>query len=436
MQYAARLSAVQELLALIEDAFVMSLKGVRERPADTIIAQYFRTRRYAGSGDRRFITGMLYDILRSRTLYDHLLGGDISARNLLITHCVFTQQSFDAFTGDNRFAPEAISGKEINLINKIKQVNKNSLSKTLTHNLPEWAVDGFRLRYGSSLTGAIESLNQQAPLTLRINRLKMKSGSVNLADFHQTQYAPDGITVDTHRRLTEHQAYQKGLIEVQDEAAQIASALTGSKPGMMVADVCAGAGGKALALAADMENKGQIFAFDVSKRRLSELKKRTKRAGARNIQTITLTQEQRSNILSPYKGKMDRVIVDVPCSGTGTWRRSPDLRFRMDASRVTALNELQAELLTEAALLVKPDGQLFYMTCSVLPCENEDIVDEFLLKYGGWQRISYQNLWATCDLKGTAPKSDAMNIYDLQLSPHSHKTDGFYIAALRRRQDG
>ncbi len=220
---------------------------------------------------------------------------------------------------------------------------------------------------------------------------------------------------------------------MQDEAAQVASSLADAFPGAQVVDLCAGAGGKTLAMAAAMENRGQIHAFDISPKRLSSLKKRMQRAGARTIQVhqVTASGAGREIAFGPLEGKMDRVVVDAPCTGTGTWRRSPDQRWRFDTEGLKDQAALQGTLLSEGAKLVKQGGRLVYMTCSVLPEENEDVVAAFLKSQpeGAWKVLDYKAVWADT-LPGVPAETLALRPEFLQLAPHAHDTDGFFLAVL------
>ncbi|WP_417460872.1 RsmB/NOP family class I SAM-dependent RNA methyltransferase [Kordiimonas sp.] len=441
MQPSARIAAGIELLSQIEEA--IECGGA---PADRLVADYFRARRYAGSKDRRAVTEAIYAILRMRERLLWALGSlshPVTARALFI---LYLQQEAPDQLGlfgeeGNTHAPDALDEHEAALIKAAATLDWDKAPVNIQVNVPKWTHAGFEKRFGSELIEAVNALNETAPLDVRINRLKRPDDTLNniLSNsselFEKHVFSSDGYRSSSRVNLANEKAYQSGLVEVQDEAAQVAASLVAAAPGMQVVDLCAGAGGKSLAVAPDMKNKGQIHAFDISGGRLKELRVRLQRAGCRNIQVTRLAAEGdgRALALAPLAGKADRVMLDVPCSGSGTWRRSPDQRWRFDAEGLKNLNEVQAGLLREGAGLIKPGGRLIYMTCSVLPAENEEIVENFLANSGDrWTAVDYRSVWAEA-LKSECPQSLALNSAFLQLAPHSHGTDGFFVAILERR---
>ncbi|WP_417463806.1 RsmB/NOP family class I SAM-dependent RNA methyltransferase [Kordiimonas sp.] len=440
MQPSARIAAGIELLSQIEEAITSG-----GAPADRLVAEYFRARRYAGSKDRRAVTEAIYAILRMREQLLWALDDlkcEQTARALFILYLQREDPNQLNLFGEegNSHAPDALSAEENGLLERASTLNCDSAPVHARENIPAWALLGFEKRFGEELPKAAAALNETAPLDVRINRLKRPGDDLNniLKNsselFEKHVFSNDGYRSISKVNLANEKAYQSGLIEVQDEAAQVAASLVNAQPGMQVVDLCAGAGGKSLAVAPDMENKGQIHAFDISGGRLKELRNRLQRAGCRNIQVTRLAAEGegRATALSALEGKADRVMVDVPCSGSGTWRRSPDQRWRFDDNSLKNLNKLQGSLLREGAGLVKAGGRLIYMTCSVLPAENEDIVENFLRDMGtGWALADYKTVWAEV-LKSECPQTLAFDPLCLQLAPHSHGTDGFFIAVLER----
>jgi len=440
MQPAARLTAAIELLTDIEEKM-----AAKAAPADVLVTKFFRARRYAGSKDKRAISDYVYGILRARALYRWALkrlGATLSARNMMIVHLVrHDADALRLFGEDNPFAPTRLNEEEEDFLRKLKHLDWHQAPIEAAYNLPDWALPGLTRRFGKSLATAAASLNETAPLDIRVNSLKASGKSFdqilkNESElFEKNKFSALGYRAKVAINLGAHKAFSDGLIEVQDEAAQLASSLVDAYPGAQVVDLCAGAGGKTLAMAATMENRGQIHAFDISPKRLSSLKKRMQRAGARTIQVhqVTASGAGREIAFGPLEGMMDRVVVDAPCTGTGTWRRSPDQRWRFDAESLKAQAMLQGTLLAEGAKLVKQAGRLVYMTCSVLPEENEDVVASFLKGQpeGAWKVLDYKSVWAET-LTGAPAETQALSPEFLQLAPHAHDTDGFFLAVLER----
>ncbi|MCJ9429004.1 RsmB/NOP family class I SAM-dependent RNA methyltransferase [Kordiimonas marina] len=441
MQPAARLAAALELLEAIETAM-----SARALPADVLTSNYFRARRYAGSKDRRAISDMVYTILRGRGLYMWALEsagqGTIDARALLIAYLAHTDsEALTLFGTDARFAPAAISADEEAQVAKLKALDWSTAPAAANANVPAWAQPGFERRFGGAWQEIAAALCGHAPLDIRLNPLKAGNQKFQdkiksaLEGFEKTKLSPIGYRAEKHVNLGGSPAYRDGLVEVQDEAAQVASLLVEAGPGQQVVDLCAGAGGKSLLIAATMKGKGQVHACDISGKRLSELKTRAKRAAAHNIQPLKLPLEgeARTQALAPLQGKADRVVLDVPCTGSGTWRRSPDQRWRFDKDSLTALRHTQESLLHEGAGLVGPGGRLVYMTCSVLPEENEDVIRHFLEspEGQGWQVLDYRAIWSNV-MESPPPESLALMPEMLQLAPVPHETDGFFVAILGR----
>lgn len=440
MQPAARLSAAIELLFDIEEKM-----AAKAAPADVLVTKFFRARRYAGSKDKRAISGYVYGILRARGLYLWALkelGAKPTVRNMMIVHLArHESDSLKHFGEENPFAPTRLHEEEEDFLRKLKRIDWHAAPVEAAYNLPTWALPGLKRRFGKSLATAAASLNETAPLDIRVNSLKTSGKSFddilkNESElFEKNEFSCLGYRAKGPINLGAHPAFSDGLIEVQDEAAQVASSLADAFPGAQIVDLCAGAGGKTLAMAAAMENRGQIHAFDISPKRLSSLKKRMQRAGARTIQVHQIAADGagREIAFGPMEGKMDRVVVDAPCTGTGTWRRSPDQRWRFDEASLKAQAALQGRLLAEGAKLVKPGGRLVYMTCSVLPEENEDVVTAFLGSQpkGAWQLMDYKAIWADT-LPGKPAETLALTPECLQLAPHAHDTDGFFLTVLER----
>ena len=435
---AARISAVIELLEAVELSFTSGGQS-----ADALVGDYFRARRYAGSKDRRAVSEQLYRILRSREVLQWCLdesGTDLSARALVLADMALHQEDTSVFGQDAPHAPAALSEDEQALLATVMALDPAAAPAAARANIPPRHLEGFKARFQTDWQQAAIALNSRAPLNVRVNALKYDaSKQAQLIEnknitVSKCTYAPDGLQLEGRINLAGEKAYRDGLIEVQDEASQIASLLVDAAPGMQVLDLCAGAGGKSFAVASSMAGKGQIHAFDTHGGRLQELGKRMQRAGARNIQhrKLPLDAAGSAAILDPHMAAMDRVIVDAPCSGSGTWRRSPDLRWRHDSAALDALARLQNSLIREGAGLVKPGGRLIYMTCSVFEMENEAVVEAFLADNPDWKPLNWQDVWTKSLPDVDAPTTLASRPDMLQLAPHKHQTDGFFVALLQR----
>ncbi len=432
----ARIAATIELFAQVRNA---ALSG--GAAADNIIRGYFRQRRYAGSKDRRGITDNIYAILHD---YEALLwrveacGGEVGARSLLIAwRLVNGGNPEHEFTGGG-YGPAPLDDAEQALSAALAALQA-APPEIARLNCPEWLEPALRERFGDQFAAAMELLNQRAPVTFRVNALKMSRREAigklgpEQPGLTPTSHSPWGFTLAAAAgNIRGHALFKSGAVEVQNEASQIASLLVDARPGMQVLDLCAGAGGKSLALAASMENKGQIYAADINARRLGRLKDRCRRAGARNIQIITLPENDgaaRGKALGHCIGAMDRVVVDAPCTGTGTWRHNPELRLRADADWLEGLVKTQAELLEEASGLVKPGGRLVYMTCSLLADENESQVESFLKAHPDWSLMPFEAVWRQAGGAGTLHSLAKLDgTLQLGLAPG---TDGFFVAVLK-----
>lgn len=432
----ARIAATIELFEQVRNA---ALSG--GAAADNLIRGYFRKRRFAGSKDRRDITGNIYAILHD---YEALAwrveeaAGEVCARSLVIANRVVGGHSpEEEFTGSG-YGAAPLDEAEKSFCGRLRGL-KTEPPEYARLNCPKWLEVPLRERFGDEFVAMAEALNRRAPVTLRVNALKMnRDEAISKLGLEEgkavpTCHSPWGLTLAADAgSIRGHALLKNGSLEVQNESSQIASLLVDARPGMQVLDLCAGAGGKSLALAASMENKGQIYAADINARRLGRLKDRYRKAAARNIQIITLPEgkeAERKQALKPCLGAMDRVVVDAPCSGTGTWRHNPELRLRADAAWLAQLKATQQELLSEAAAYVKPGGRLVYMTCSLLGEENENQVEKFLGAHPDWSMLPFATIWQETGASGTL---DSMAKLDgsLQLAPKDGQ-DGFFVAILK-----
>ena len=428
MTPAARIQAVIELLGEVIET---------PRPADSLASLYFRARRYIGSKDRAAINLRFYRAMRE---YIRLCwwveksGRDVTARNLIIAELIFdrehTAESLPMMFSGERFAPDELTEDEYNFAQSLEGKNLDDASMPLRERCecPEWAYDPLRSALGDRFEPELKAMIGAAPLDLRVNTIKANRADVLKRlqdegyDAHEGKISPLSIRVFGRPSLSQHDLYKNGFFEIQDEGSQMVALVAAAQPGEQVADFCAGAGGKTLALGACMDNKGRIVAMDVLGGRLERAKERFRRAGLHNIETRSLTSE-RDKYVKRAAGKFDLVLVDAPCSGVGTWRRDPDKRWRQLGPGLSALVPLQKSILDSAYRLVRPGGRLVYATCSLLPEENELQVAEFLAAHTDFEVLPVSSFL----------KIDGVGDY-LQMTPGKHDTDGFFAAVLRRKE--
>ena len=437
MQPAARIQAAIEILDLVEQG--ISTAGA---PADNIVKTYCRTRRYIGSKDRRAIIELVYALIRKRGLHVWRLervGLPLNGRSLLISHAnLFDVDFLSLFGGDSTHAPAKLTSDEKKKIASLPVTLTNAPLSALLE-VPECVQAGLRDRFSDQLEVGVTALNETAPLDIRVNPLKREKNIINnLSSIHQdivkTKYSPIGFRSISKVNISQTDMFRSGKIEVQDEAAQLACYLVNAEPGTTVVDLCAGAGGKSILLSGLMENRGQVYAFDVAAKRLANAKPRILRAGCRNIQTRVFPESgaERSAVLSGFKGKADRVVIDAPCSGTGTWRRNPDQRWRLNSASINEYAEIQLSLLQEGEGLARAGGRLVYMTCSLLPDENEAVVDRFLESHQNhWTLVDYRSVWLQV-LDNEPAETASSNPFCMQFVPHKHQTDGFFVAIFEK----
>lgn len=398
-------------------------------PADAQMDRCFRAHREMGVRDRGFVAETVYACLREKRVLEYLTARPKpSTFDLIAAHLVTQGYSGRAleelgYRGDARALAERVRG-----------LDRASLPFAVRANLPDWLAERLRAQFGDDETLALaEALNRPAPLDLRANIFKADREAVRAQlaqEGHPTEltpYSPVGLRRAERAPLFNTQSFKDGLFEVQDEGSQLLSYLLEPKRHEMVVDFCAGAGGKTLHLGALMANTGTVYAFDISSRRLEKLTPRLRRAGLNNVRAVAIAHE-RDDRVQRLRGKIDRVLVDAPCSGTGTLRRNPDIKWRnID---LAALVEAQTRILDEAAKLVKPGGRLVYATCSLLREENDDVAAAFLASHGNFRIVPIGEVLARRHIPLEIP-GDA-----LRLLPHRHGTDGFYAVALERSGDG
>jgi 16S rRNA (cytosine967-C5)-methyltransferase len=401
-----------------------------DHPADAIVSRHFREHRALGPRERATLAETAYTVLRKKLRFEHFAGSGSGPRERRL--------AILGFAGPRDFLKSALNDQEKAWLDQCDAVNPSTLSERHRHNLPEWLVEPLKAQLGGDFWPLVEALNQPAPLDLRVNALTDKREDVRrelqLAGIpsRPTPFSPWGLRVDGKPALTKLDAFARGAIEVQDEGSQLLALLADARRGQMVVDFCAGAGGKTLALGAAMRSTGRLYAFDVSAHRLDNLKPRLARSKLSNVHPAAIAHE-RDERVKRLAGKIDRVIVDAPCSGLGTLRRNPDLKWRQSPQALVELTAKQAAILESAARLLKPGGRIVYATCSLLQAENEDIATAFSAAHPAFRRLSVQELLETAKVDAAASLCSEGG-QDLRLWPHRHATDGFYAAAWEKVQ--
>jgi 16S rRNA (cytosine967-C5)-methyltransferase len=401
-----------------------------EHPADAVVSRYFREHRSLGPRERATLAETAYAVLRRKLLFEHLAGSGSGARERRL--------AILGFAGPKDFLQSALNEQEKAWLAHCDAVDPSSLIERHRHNLPDWLAEPLKAQLGDGFWPLVEALNATAPLDLRVNALNDKREDVRqelkLAGIaaQPTPYSPWGLRIEGKPALTKLDAFARGAIEVQDEGSQLLALLTDARRGQMVVDFCAGAGGKTLALGAAMRNTGRLYAFDISAHRLDNLKPRLARSKLSNVHPAAIAHE-RDERIKRLAGKIDRVIVDAPCSGLGTLRRNPDLKWRQSPKGLAEMTAKQAAILESAARLLKTGGRIVYATCSLLQAENEEIAEAFTAAHPGFRRLSVQELLENAKVAGAASLCSAGGT-DLRLWPHRHGTDGFYAAAWEKVQ--
>ncbi len=429
-----RLAAIIELLQAIYEI---------QKPADATASAYFRERRYIGSKDRAFIAEKVYATLRHHARLGWWIArveGTVTPRTRALANAILADnQPAEIIESmfEGKFGPIALSRYETDLLRRLDghTLEHPDMPEAVRVECPEWADGMLHASLGKEFGREMQAQIPPAALDLRVNTLVMSRDEAmqRLSESgifaNPTHLSPLGLRVKGRPPIMAHPLYKQGAIEIQDEGSQLVALLTDARPGQMVMDYCAGAGGKTLALGAAMANKGRLVAADVLASRLNRAKDRFKRAGLQNVETRPLDGEIKS-WLKRRRGSFDRVLVDAPCSGTGTWRRNPDMRWRPLGPGVTELVKLQAEILGQAAPLVKADGgRLVYATCSLLREENEAIVEQFLAANPGFALLPIDTVWRQVIPGERGWQGGAM----LRLSAARHGTDGFFTAVLERK---
>ncbi len=432
MQPGARLQAAIDVLSEIE---------ARGRAASVVLADWGRTHRFAGSADRAAIGNLVYDSLRRKQSLAYAMQSD-SPRAIVLAALRYSWETpaadIVAFCSGEKFCPEPLTADEEK---GLAGADLSAAPPWVQGDYPEWLHLSFSSVLGEDAVGEGRALAERAPADLRVNTLKATREKVlNALARHgavETPYSPVGVRLPPREggarspNVEAEPGHGRGWFEVQDEGSQIAALLAGAGPRMQVLDLCAGAGGKTLAMAAQMQNTGQIYAYDADPIRFRPIFDRLKRAGARSVQTLPPGLD---TALDGLEGRMDLVLIDAPCTGTGVWRRRPDAKWRLTPAQLAERVAQQRALIARAAPLVKPGGTLAYVTCSLLPEENAEQIGAFLESNPAFEPLdpaARANGVLSRPIQNRLPPGKP----GLLLTPARHGTDGFYIALLARKPD-
>ena len=430
MTPAARLAATIELLTEV-DTFP-------RRPADAVANDFFRNRRFIGSGDRRAVSERGWRVLRTRRRLSWWLdrAGTAPTPRMLVAASLLlegwtiagVQQSYSG----GQYGPAPMLAEEVTAGAQLAghTLDHPAMPDAVRLEMPDWLLPHVAARFGEALAPELQAMEQEAPLDLRVNLLRATREQARAALLAEgiaaepTPISPWGLRIAGRRPVTTGAAFQSGLVEIQDEGSQLVAALVGAGPQMRVADWCAGAGGKTLALAMAMGNHGHIVACDVHDKRLEGAVRRLRRAGVHNVERHLIAPGDKW--VKRRAGTFDRVLVDAPCTGTGTWRRNPDARARLRPIDLQELLPKQAAILDDASRLVRAGGRLVFATCSLLVEENEGQVDAFIGRHPEFAVVPLAQAWS---LPGALPGAGPY----LSLTPRLHGTDGFFGAVLERQ---
>ena len=394
-------------------------------PADAVVSRYFREHRELGHADRAFVAETVFAVLRRGRSLEARCAGQLSDRHLLLVALAITRG------WNQRELEPVLKSSEEEWLAAAKAMPEADFSPAVRCDMPDWLYEALEQQFGGEETLALaHALNLPAPLDLRVNTLKTTREAVleRLAadgiGAEAGTLSPMAIRLREKPALAKHPLFLEGAFEVQDEGSQLLGYLVEPRRGELVIDLCAGAGGKTLLLGALMKNTGRLYAYDVSDKRLANLKPRLARSGLSNVHPARIEHE-RDQKLKRLAGKADRVLVDAPCSGLGTLRRNPDLKWRQSADSVAELSLKQAAILDAAAKLARPGGRVVYATCSLLAAENDAIIEAFLVRH---PEFTLTPASAVLAKHGIALDGDL-----LRLLPHRHHTDGFFAAVLDKK---
>ena len=392
----------------LAEAVIITLEDIfnRHKQADKVINTLLKSQKKWGSRDRKFAAGLLYDIVRWKRLYEYLSDADILTK----------QGKWDVIGAwavlNNIELPD---WEEFNAINpdEILKKYQNITDEAVKQSVPDWLFDLGKTQLKEQWNETLKALNEEAPLTIRVNRLKTNPENLMQILFkqgietYQNSGYPDALFLKKRRKLTHLKCYKQGLFEVQDASSQLVAPFTGAVSGDFVIDACAGAGGKTLHLATQMQNKGQILAYDIYPSKIAELRKRAKRNGIKNLTESGIIDVR---IIKKNHEKADILLLDAPCSSLGTLRRNPGLKWELNSDKIKQINVIQRDILDTYESMLKPGGYLIYVTCSILPMENQLIVKNFLSTHKNYTFVE-----------------------DKTILPSKSKGDGFYMAKLKKQ---
>jgi 16S rRNA (cytosine967-C5)-methyltransferase len=432
MTPAARIAAVIEIREGVDGT---------TRPGDEVVTAYFRSRRYIGSKDRRAIAERVFAIERRRARLDWWTGGDDKRARVIADLALsdgLTTDGIAALFSGEHYSPAPLTPEEEVLVQRLagNAIETDEMPLGVRLETPDWLAEKLQAAWGENTALEMAALNQPAPLDLRVNTLKGKRDDAiaRLAEdditAQPTPLSPIGLRVESRANVMASRAYKDGLVEIQDEASQIAALLTGTKADRLTVDLCAGAGGKTLALAAMMKDGGPLIACDNEPRRFSRMNPRLQRAGVTNV-TRKLIKNLDDPFLESLLERGERVLVDAPCSGAGAWRRNPNARWKLTPERLDQLIAEQRRILAAAAKIVKPGGRLIYVTCSVLTEENKAQADLFLDSEPQFRALAIADVWKAT-VGGTAPQPESGTGTYLSLTPARNGTDGFFVAVFEK----
>ncbi len=453
----ARIAAAIELLAEVD---------AHDRPADQVVQDYVRQRRFMGAKDRRAVTDMVFAAIRARARTSWWLAlaagndpeqagaaaaqspADPRARVFAerILNAGWTAEQLAQACDGTGYNPPPPEGDEPALLQALEgyQLDDPRQPDWVRLETPAWLLPAFQAAFGAATETELTALCQEAPVDLRVNRL-LADGPREVAEAlaaeqietETTPLSPLGLRLIGRRAVQATAPYRDGLVELQDEGSQLIALMVAAKPGMAVCDFCAGAGGKTLALAAEMEDRGRLVALDIDGERLGRAGPRLQRAGARNVERRMLATSQDGDgdpFVEENAGSFDRVLIDAPCTGVGAWRRQPDSRWRLSEHALAQRTNDQDRILAQAAKLVKPGGRLIYATCSLLPQENRERTWDFQSAHPEFRQVPAEQVWAE-GVGAQAGDAAPVDGYDLTLTPARHGTDGFYVAVFERHAE-
>jgi len=431
MRQAARIQSAIDILENIAQARI---------PMDNTIRDFMANKRYIGSKDRKFIVELVYDVMRAHARLgwwlEHVTLDDTPRTRALAFLVLSEQDITNLFTGETH-QPEPLTDQEQKAVEALRgnQINHDDMPMNIICECPDWAAEKLQPLWGDDFKDQMMAMIPPAQIDLRVNTIKVtrEQAQASLAkddvETIETPYSPFGLrSIGKKPYMSATKAFHKGMVEIQDEGSQLIALLCDAKPGMRVLDYCAGSGGKTLGIAAMMEGKGIIYAMDNNSRRLEKGRRRYKKADVHNVEVRSLEEEKHRKWLRRQKGAIDIMLVDAPCSSSGTWRRNPDCRWNSYGPSLEEIKVMQSEILERVADKVKPGGRLVYATCSLFAEENEEQIEKFLANHADYKIIPVTDVWneeyGACPVDGDY----------MRLTPKDHSTDGFFTAILERQE--